>query len=417
MKYIYKHQNIPTHFIQTEKFKTNTLQIRFASDIDRSRITERVLLPSLLYAGSKKYNSKRKINLFMEELYDSSISFSMSKLGLSSVITISVSFVSDDFLDRPILNDIIEFVKEILLNPDIENNAFKKDKVDEEKRLLTEYFESIKDDKTEYAMKQLKHHMYEYEKFGISPIGYLEDLDDINGRSLYEEYQRMIQTDSVEVVLTGDFKDITFVNDFGFTKNYQVTILDKPRKINKVKKITETSTLHQAKINFGFRTPITHSHRLYYPMIVANAILGSAPNNLLFKKVREEHSLCYYIHSSFIPFNGAMYIYSGVNDSNIQKATKLIMEQIEILQEGRFDAELLVNTKKGLVSDMIESLDRQSAIAGRVYVYNQVGKVFDLDEVISKINEVVMEDVMEAANTIVLDTMYALSNEEDVWKE
>ncbi len=417
MDYIYNNERIPTHFIKTDKFKTNTISIRFASNIDRSRITERVLLPSILYSGSRKYNSKRKINLLMEEMYDSSISFSMSKLGLSSVINISVSFVSDSYLKEPMVEDIVDFLNEVIFNPFVENEEFRQSSVDEEKRLLKEYFDSIKDDKTEYALRRMKEHLYGVEEFGISAIGYLEDLENIDGKTLYQEYLRMIQTDSAEIIITGDYENTDFLNKLDLSGNHQVTVIDKPKDTRPLREITETMKLNQAKLNLGLRTGITHDSELYIPMIVANSVLGSSPNNLLFKTVREEHSLCYYIRSAYIPFNGAMYIYSGVSDSNIQKATKLILNEIENLKQGRFDSELLINSKKVLINDLLESLDRQSAIGGRVYLYNQVGKVFDLYKIMDDINAVSKKQVMEVASHIELELKYALSNKEDVWND
>ena len=174
MEYNYNENN-HTHFVKTDKFKTNTISIRFASNIDRSRVTSRVLLPSLLYSGSAKYDSKRKINLFMEKQFDASIGFSMSKLGLSSVISVSLSFVSDSYLSKPILGEMVDFLKELIYKPNVTDGSFRKESVNEEKRLLKEYFESIKDDKSEYALREMKSLMYSDEEFGISPIGYLED--------------------------------------------------------------------------------------------------------------------------------------------------------------------------------------------------------------------------------------------------
>lgn len=417
MKYIYKNNNIPTHFVKTDKFKTNTISIRFASPIDRTRITNRVLLPSVLYSGSTKFDSKRKINLFMEKKYDSSVSFSMSKLGLSSVITASISFVSDSYLKKPILDDMMDFLNEIIFNPLIVDGEFRKSSVDEEKRLLTEYFESIKDDKAEYAIREMKKVMYGEEDYGISPIGYIEDLPKVDGLSLYEEYQRMISSDSVEVILTGDFENTDFVNKLPLHTNYPISIIDTPIPVKPLRQITETMKVNQAKLNLGFRSTITHDNILYFPMVLANSILGAAPNNMLFQTIREKHALCYYVSSSYIPFNGAIYIYSGVNDKNITKTTDLILEQVELLKAGDFENDLMINAKKVLVNDLLESTDRQSAIGGRVYVYNQVGKVFDLDDMIMQINKVTKEEIIEAANTIELELMYALSNKEDVWKK
>ena len=77
----------------------------------------------------------------------------------------------------------------------------------------------------------------------------------------------------------------------------------------------------------------------------------------------------------------------------------------------------MINAKKVLINDLLESTDRQSAIGGRVYVYNQVGKVFDLNEMIRNIQKVSKAEIIEAANTIELELMYVLSNEEDVWKK
>jgi len=58
------------HIIKTNKFKTITVDVNFRRPIVKEEITKRNLLKEILLNSTKKYNTKRKLVLETENLYD-----------------------------------------------------------------------------------------------------------------------------------------------------------------------------------------------------------------------------------------------------------------------------------------------------------------------------------------------------------
>ena len=401
------------HIVETKKFKTNTISIKFTSELKRENITRRALIPSILYSGCEKYQSKRELTMYLEELYDASIGLSMSKVGNLSIVSITVNFINEEYIGEAILPKIIKLVKEIIYKPLLVNGGFREDRLKEEKRLLSESIDSMNDDKTDYALSKLKDFMYTYEKLKIRGIGYKEDMEDITPKSLFDEYKNMIENDQIDVLIAGDFTDLSPFNEFNFPKNESISCLDlETKEIEKIEEIVEIQEINQAKLNIGFRTEIRFNDDLYFPMVVGNSILGSAPNSMLFQTVREEHSLCYYIRSLYSPYKGIIHIYSGINSDSYEKAYNLIQEQIAKLQNGDFSDLLFENVKKSLVNDVLEMMDRQQSLISKAYQDILIGRDFDIESMIDSIKKVTKESIMLAAKQIKEDTIFLLTNKE-----
>ena len=84
------------------------------------------------------------------------------------------------------LEEGVELLKDVILKPLVIDGGFKEQVVEIEKRLLKEYIESIYDDKVSYALQKLVENMCEGETFSINSIGYVDDLEQINGQTLME---------------------------------------------------------------------------------------------------------------------------------------------------------------------------------------------------------------------------------------
>ncbi|XMB66569.1 pitrilysin family protein [Mycoplasmatota bacterium zrk1] len=414
MKYILnKDYGYDIHMIETDKFKTNTISIKFTSELKRENITKRALLPSILYSGCKKYKTKRELVMYLEELYDASISLSMSKVGNLSIISISINYINEEYIGEEMLPKVIDLFKEVVFNPLIIDEGFDKEKLLEEKRLLSENIDSLNDDKTGYALDKMKEYMYENEKIKIKAIGYKEDLDSITAENLYEEYKYMIENDKVDVIVAGKFNDLTPFEDFSFSNKEIVSCLDLETKdIHKTEEYKEIQDVNQAKLNIGYRTEIRFNDELYYAMVVGNSLLGSAPNSMLFQTVREEHSLCYYIRSVYNPYKGVIHLYSGINADTYENAYKIISEQIEKLKKGDFSDQLLHNVKKSLVNDILEMMDRQATLISKAYQDILIGREFGIETMIETIENITREDIMSAASRIKEDTIFLLTNKE-----
>ena len=112
------------HLINTNKFKTVTIKINFKRKVKKSEITKRSLLSRILLESSMNYKSSRLLEIKIEELYNLSLNSSSYISGNYSVLSLSSIFLNDKYTEKNQVKNSIEFILDILLNPNVENIFF-----------------------------------------------------------------------------------------------------------------------------------------------------------------------------------------------------------------------------------------------------------------------------------------------------
>lgn len=403
--------------IQTQKFKTTNLLVNFRNLLTRESVTKRAILPNILSSGSKKFPSKQAISRELERLYGASFGAGVNKKGRQQVLSFRMSLVNDAYLPEAphLLDDAFQLLKEILFNPNVVEGKFDEKIVQTEKRLLNEHFEALYDNKIRYAHLKLLEHMYQDEEYKLQARGLQEDIEGLNPENLYETYQKMLTEDAVDFFLIGDvdvdrIKRLIEATFPTFTEREDLPVIDLVDKdIVKANEVTEYQDINQAKLNIGFRTYTRGLDEDYDALIVLNGILGGHPNSLLFKVVREKHSLCYYISSTVDRAKGALYIYAGIAPTDYQKAVDLTLEQVEVIKRGEFSEELFNNIKNAIINDYREMNDSPSSILANDSSSLLYGEVYDVEKRIERINKVTFQDVVNVAQKLKLDTIFNLT--------
>ncbi len=403
------------HVIKTDKFKTNSITVKFAAELKAENVTTRALIPGILFAGTKKYPSKRLLIKKLEELYDASMSLRSIKVGSLNVIEVRMTFLNDLYLDETILEEIIDILKEVLYNPFLIDGNFDEVKIKEEKRIFNEFYDSLKDDKTGYALTKLSDYMFKDSKFGIRIAGYKKDLEKITKEVLYSEYQNMINNDCTDVIIVGDFEDLTPFKKLKFKSYDEIPNIyyDKFIDSNQVDEYVEYDQLNQSKLNIGFQTGITVKNELYVALILGNSIYGGGSfNTMLFDTLREKNSLCYYVKTHYSAYSGTIHLYCGISKNNYQKSLDLIKDELKKLKNGEFTDEKLEIAKKGLINSYLESLDGQANLGYKAYTDYLKEESRDYKYIIDKVNQCSKEEILEAVKNIEIDTIFLLTTED-----
>ena len=417
--YRVKNDAYTLHLIETKKFKTNTIAIKFSRPLERENITERALLPFVLQKGSKSYPDERQLRLKLDELYGSKFSINSGKKGENHVITFVLDFPNDKFIqgENELVHECLNFLYDIVFNPNITDNQFKKSIVEKEKETLTNKIKAIIDEKMQYANMRLIDEMCKDEKYSIHSHGYLEDMDQINEETLYKIYREMIEDDRMDFYIVGDFDkhemEKQIINVFNIERQSTVkTVVSEPIKVNETNTVIEKQKVQQAKLHIGYRTGITYQDPNYYALQVFNGIFGGFPNSKLFLNVREKHSLAYYAASRLESNKGILFVFSGIAPDKFEQAKDIILEQHEDIKNGHFTKEEVEQTKKSIIHQFKETIDRAGGIIEFFYQQAIAEAEINLDEIYNKINAVTKEDVIDIAKEVQLDTIYLLTAED-----
>ncbi len=412
-------EGIYFHKIQTNKFKTNLFAIFLTVPITRENVTKNALTTTVLRRGTNKMPTQEEISKKLEEMYGAAFDCGIEKIGDNQSLKFYLEVVNNQFL--PEKEDLVEMSLELLMDivfhPLIENKQFKEEYVQGEKENLKQIIESKLDNKATYALESCIENMYEEKPYGLYKYGYVEDLQGITAKTLYEYYQGLIQSCQIDIFASGDFgaEKLERIVEKSF-KEYKerkpnlVLKWEEKEEIKEPKKKIESKQISQGKLVIGLDVK-TDKEEENYKTVVYNTVLGGGSNSKLFQNVREKESLAYTVSSSYARRKQNIFIRAGIEIENYDKALEIIKKQLQDMKEGNFSEEDLNNAKNLLLST-IENIPEEQDTEITYYFGQELAGTEDTIEMYQeKIKNVSKKDVVEVANKIQINTIYFLTNQ------
>lgn len=413
-------KGIEFHELNTNKFKTNLVAVFLTTKLTRENVTKNALISTILRRGSKNMPSQEEISKQMEEMYGASFDCGLDKIGDNQVLKFYMETINDDFIPQQkenMLKTTLEKILEIVFNPYIEDGEFKKEYVEQEKNTIKQRIEGKIDNKARYALNRCIEEMYKDEPYGLYKFGYVEDLDAINGKNLYEYYQELIKNCKIDILVSGilpdDIEEIIKENEN--IKNLQERepsyVMPKltTRNTEKENVVTESMDVTQGKLVLGLDIKLENEKQKYEALLY-NSILGGTANSKMFQNVREKAHLAYVASSSYIRQKSNIFINCGIEINNYEKALEIVKKQIDDMKKGDFTEEDIENAKKGIIStiDLID--DEQDT--GITYYFGQElsnNKISpeEYKEIVQKVQK---DDIVKIANSVSIDTIYFLKD-------
>lgn len=412
------------HLIKTDKFKSITVKVSFHRVIKKNEITIRNILSDMFMQSSKKYNSKRELTIKAQDLYAAGLRTTNSRLGNYINTDFYLTVLNDKYTEDGNFASSLEFLSEIIFNPDVEDGKFNEEKLDIVKSTCRSALNSIKEDASNYSLIRMAEAFGEGEPISYRMMGYLEDLDNITGTSLYEFYLDMIKNDFVDIFVIGDV-DIKEATDlikmyfkFDILKKLKMPFMvdeKKPRRSKLVfnEKIDNT----QSKLAICCRINGLSEYERNYPLTLFNVIFGGCSDSKLFKEVREENSLCYTIYSITNKLDNVLLIRAGIDKENYKKTVSLIEKNLKDMCNGKFDETDILMAKEYYNTALEEIEDSQSKIINN-YLMMELINTDDIDVKREKMSKVTKSEIVKVAKKVTIDTIFCLEgvrNEEDLF--
>lgn len=407
--------------IKTNNFKTVRVEVKFRNVVKKEEITLRNLLKMVLIESTKKFDTERKFVIESEELYDLKLSSTSSRVGNFTTLSFNLTFLNEEYTEKGLHNKSLDFLMEVLFNPNVSNNKFDSLSFNNCVNKLEKSIMGRKDNKTKYSIFALLQHMGDY-AYSYDQYGYLSDLKNIDEAKLYEYYKKVLMNDLVDVYVIGnvDSNEIReyFINNFkinSFKKEKMNVLIDEVLPRKRVKVFKEEDAVNQTKIAIGLRFNDVSEYERKYVLYVYNEILGGSGNSLLFDTVREKNSLAYYINSIAQGYDNLLIIYTGIDKDRVDLGLKLIKKTIKDIEKGKFTSDMFNNAVNMITSSLKLSLETQSSVINNYYAMNILNSD-DINTRISKFEKVTKEDVINFSKKIKMDTIFLLEgdyNEED----
>ena len=391
---------------KSDKFKTNEIALFLTLPLNQETITMNALIPMILRRGSKKYDNQLKISKKLESMYGAGFNCGVEKTGDYCILKFYVETVANEFLpeDINLAQESLDMLLDIVFNPFVVNEGFDEDYVEQEKINLGKIIDARSDDKASYAFNRCIEEMFKGTPYGVYKFGSKEELKNINSKNLYEYYKKMISECRVDLFVNGIEAEKLEVPS-NIVSN-EIKIKSANRIKNNEKVVTEDMDVTQGKLVIGLDVDLDNK----FAITMYNAILGGGANSKLFQNVREKASLAYSAGSRFIRRKNAIFIITGIELQNYDKALKIIKEQLKDMQEGKITDKEFEDAKQLILASLKLIPESQEDMIAFDFDQNLFEEKLSFEEYFENVENVSKKDVIEVAQKINIDTIYYLKN-------
>ena len=249
---------------------------------------------------------------------------------------------------------------------------------------------------------------------GRSILGSRENILSFDAETIRDFFSRLYQPERILISIAGNVEHDYFVNlvrqqfeSINTSNSFPVRTTPTCRS----KVAIHSRELEQVHICIGTKgLSITDPGR--YALSLINTILGGNMSSRLFQEIRENKGLAYSVYS-FISSHvdtGMCGVYAGVDPKNAKETIEIILNEILKLKKLPVDSTELRNAKeytKGNLMLASESIDSQMVRLAQNEIH--FGRYIPLQEVVNKIEEVKVDDIIDIASTLFDHDQFAIT--------
>jgi len=407
------------HYLPVSKWKTLSLDVICISPLRRETVTELALIPRLAKRGTAALPTLRDLARHLDGMYGSGLSADASKIGPAQVLRFGLDVPS---VEGQRLGAAMALVWDVMTSPYLEMGAYPQDRFDTEREEQERDILSIINNRARYAMVRLIEEIGKGSDSALPAWGLLEDLPKIDPKGTWNTWADVLAESPISIYAIGDGAEelAGMLNRAGFEfpkgrsetagKPLNVTTPAIPKSPVEAE---DSLPGEQTVLCMAYHTGITEGDPLLPAAIMFDGILGGFAHSKLFANVREKHSMAYFADSALNTWRGLVTTTAGIADENRSAVAGLIDEQIEAMKKGEITAPEMNSTRAGLKRRYRSESDSQSALVRRFLAREIMGGPATEEELVSRIERVTKDDIVDVANRAVFAGMYALRAKDD----
>ena len=403
--------------ITDKRYKKNLISVAFSTQLSEDTATENVIVPVLLTKCNSKLPTYKAFNNKMSRLYASGIGGTAGRQYDLQTISFGAYYLDDIYAlsGEKMTGIMTDILIDCLTSPVTENGVFSEKFVELEKKTVIDNIDTAINDKRSYAIERAMKTICKGEPASVCSYGTVEKAKLITPDSAYKAYRRMLETMPCEIICTGcsDFDGVAEKFAAAFEKAGRHDIENTTIALSPVKtqteEVTERLTVNQSKLVLGFKSHSDDDAAL----VLLQKIFGGTTSSKLFRNVREKMSLCYYCSAARNDLKGIMLVNSGVENENIEKTKEAVIDQLEEIKNGNFTNEDINFAEMAIKNDFKSVADSAGNVSNWYFDCIRKNDIVTPEEKLGRYLGVSKERIIAAAKSMVLDSVYVLTGNEN----
>ena len=293
----------------------------------------------------------------------------------------------------------VDVLSDMVLHP-----IFDQTEVGRERGVIIEEIKMDEDNPDSLVHEIFTQNFYKNHALGRPILGTKETFRKFDQAKTFEYYRGKFVPQNLVISAAGHVQHEVIVDllsrEFASLLPAAAPPVDTPPKINSRIILRNKKALEQVQICIGVPSyRVNHEKR--FVAYVLNTLLGGGMSSRLFQNVREKQGLVYAIFSELNPYKdtGCLAVYAGTSRESAPKVVQSVLHEFREIKAGELPEEEVKRAKDQLKGGLMLSLEsstaRMSNLA-RQEMYHD--RFMGMDEIIAKVQEVTLEDVVQSAN-------------------
>ena len=342
---------VTLHTFTDPRFKTIKVSVNMFLPLERSTAARYAILPGLVSQVTREYPDYTSFNSRLAQLYGASLASRVQKIGAFQCLTLSAEGISSRYaLDgEDMFAQLTDLLFSVLFHPlKDQEGLFPRDNFLQKQRQLLEQIDAEFNDKIQYTHRRSEELLFQGRNAGLSSSGSREDVEALDREEVTAAWEEILSNARFEIYALGDCAPDgeMFRDRFASVGKPIVTAPLAFEKPSEIRRVVEEQPLSQSKLSMAYRADYAQEEKILFWL--AAAVLGGVPSSKLFQNVREKMSLCYYCSAGLHQNSRALYIESGVETHNLERAEEAIADQLRALQRGQLTEDELLSAKLAL---------------------------------------------------------------------
>lgn len=420
LKKIKEHSN-NFYTYQSDEFGSIKIHFKFLVGDSKEDYVKNYILGAYLNRTNKKYKTLKEINDKKKELYGLGCSTYSSTLGNKNILCFDINLASATALEIDYFDEAIEFCKDLIFQPNFQDNKLDKDVLNEIKRDMINY--QINDLKTPSVMqsrlllKELVPDSIIVNRLCYDINELKEFLDKLTDQDIINFYNKTISS-CIGGFAFGNLsnKEIDkIINTFKFNhikldNNYSTKLNLTDGEIEIVSKDTTQSYLYIAYDIKDYEIVDGYIKNSY----IYNALEGmlNIATGPLMETLRTKLGIVYHCYADIFSRYGFMIICAQIDKKNKVKAIEGIESALNELRNRETCTKLLQYVKEKMNQNYITCQDKIN------YQIDEVGnKTFkttkEFKDKVDKVNKLTVEDIEKQLDNLEKKFIYFYKGDKD----
>jgi predicted Zn-dependent peptidase len=287
----------------------------------------------------------------------------------------------------------------------VQNSLFKSSEIEREKKVILEEIKMIEDSPEETLGDLFLRTILPDHPLGRPVIGNNTSVLGVNRSGLVSFFDRNYRNSGLVVSIAGNLRSdevLKRLDKVRLKESPPTTAGHQPPGRLHFGRVNRDKDVQQVHFILGF-PGISLGHKLYFPLLALNAVLGGGISSRLFQEIREKQALCYNVFSSPLPFfdSGIFNIYCATDEKKFNTTLDSILSVCRKLRKNLLtkeelnDAKAQIRCQIALASENIEFLMHRMVTQERLF-----GRQIPIRSVLESIRKITMDEVRQAADII-----------------